>query len=105
MKKLIPLMTLCAMFTSSCCTMRHQPYEQVSVSSSPSGAKVIIDGYPSGITPYCVAMETKNSHEIILLKEGYQTERYLLKPKVSAKKLSSNAVFPVGIALAGAGAA
>ncbi|MBA3957010.1 MAG: PEGA domain-containing protein [Parachlamydiaceae bacterium] len=57
--------------------------EYVTISSVPSGAKIIIDEQPCGETPNIVQLTRKHQHHILLVKEGYEPEQYLLKPQAN----------------------
>lgn len=103
MSKFISLLTLCSFFLTGCCTVRHQSFQPVGISSSPSGANIIINGEHCGTTPQVFEIEAKYSHEIILEKEGYQPIQYAIQSKASPARLSSNLLFPVGGGLLGAG--
>lgn len=63
----------------------------------------MIDGYDCGTTPQSVSLQSKYAHEIVLEKEGYHPQSCILEPKISKKKLGSNALLPVGFIAAGAG--
>lgn len=101
MKTTIVLTTLVSFFLTSCCSVRHQRNQMVGISSNPTGATIIVDGVPQGVTPKKVPMQRDQSHQLILMKEGYFPKEYQLQSKVSAKALSSNALFPLGFACAG----
>ncbi|MBA2369046.1 MAG: PEGA domain-containing protein [Candidatus Protochlamydia sp.] len=102
--KIIYFIITYSLFLTSCSTIRHQHPETVYVSSHPPGANVIIDGYDCGTTPQSVALQPKYAHEIVLEKAGYQPHFCVLEPKISKKKIGSNALLPVGFAAVGAGA-
>jgi len=104
MKKIILAMTLSSLVATSCSTVRSQTYEKIMVSSNPIGASINIDGYACGPTPQVIEVDTKNTHRITLEMEGYHARDYLLKPTLSVRKLSSNALFPICCAAIGAGA-
>ena len=103
MSKFISLLTLCSFFLTGCCTVRHQPFQPIGISSNPSGANIIINGELCGTTPQILEMDAKYSHEIILEKDGYQPMHYTIQSKASPMRLSSNLLFPVGGGLLGAG--
>lgn len=103
MNKSIILLTLCSFLMTSCCTVRYSKYQQVDVASDPSGALIRVDGTPQGFTPQKLSLERSRPHKLILEKEGYRTELLHLYSRTSPKKLSSNALIPLGAAVVGTG--
>ncbi len=103
MNKLICLITLGCFFLTGCCTIRQQPFQMVEVTSRPSGANVFVDGNYIGITPQNVKMERKVGHSVILEKEGYQQQNFLLLSEVNPMSLGSNLLLPLVGAGIGAG--
>jgi len=77
----------------------------VNVSSTPSGASIVLNGNLKGVTPLALSMNPKHSHHIVLEKEGYQPKYYTIKSNINAMKLGSNALIPLGTGLAAAVAA
>jgi hypothetical protein len=47
---------------------------QMTIRSQPEGAKVIIDSQEMGVTPYTFPFTYYGTRQIILQKEGYQTQ-------------------------------
>jgi|GEM_PF-3408475 len=103
MNKFIYLIIISCFFLTGCCTIKRQSYQLVNISSNPSGANIILDGHFEGVTPQTLNMEVKKSHHVTLEKEGYQTQEFYLKSKVSLLKLSSNFIFPLTGFVAGTG--
>lgn len=64
---------------------------QLSVTSTPSGAQVQIDGHadPSWVTPYNVATLAPGSHTVVISKPGYGTETRTLNLTSATKALLS----------------
>lgn len=58
--------------SSGCATIMKGTTQKISVSSHPSGANVLADGSPCGITPCSVELKRKDDHVIIVRKEGYE---------------------------------
>lgn len=81
---------------SSCGTIRQQPYEKVNIQSNPVGAHITIDGYSCGVTPAEVELDSRYSHSVVVEKEYFPTQKYILKSKQSMKKMVSNLLFPIG---------
>jgi hypothetical protein len=74
--------TLCFLLTGcgSICRGRTQ---DVQITSNPSCAAIYVDNVPYGETPQIVQLSRKNEHHIVLIKEGFNSECYSLKPKLS----------------------
>jgi len=64
---------------------------QLSVTSTPSGAQVQIDGHadPSWVTPYNVATLAPGTHTVVISKPGYGTETRTLNLTSATKALLS----------------
>jgi hypothetical protein len=95
MNKLITLITILSFALTSCNSVKAQRNQTVIISSHPEGAQIVIDGFDCGTTPTTVGLNPKYQHAITLEKEGYYPETYILKSKVSGKKLSNNLSFPI----------
>lgn len=66
-----------------CGTIIHGTTQQVGVSSSPSGADVVVDGVDQGSTPVTVDLSRKDKHTIKLSLNGYQPHEMIINRKVS----------------------
>lgn len=66
-----------------CCSIIHQTMQEVSISSQPTSAQVIIDAEQRGETPLVVELKRKNSHTIRVELEGYEPHEIALTRKVS----------------------
>ncbi len=65
-------LAIVGMMTSGCATIVHLcSSEELSVSSVPSGAKVVIDGTERGVTPLATQVERKKDHAVVLTKDGF----------------------------------
>lgn len=100
-KLICALMVSCVSLTS-CCTVSRGRFEPVKISSAPGDAHITIDGYACGSTPQIFELTRKDAHEIILEKEGYEPQRFILKSTMSPS-ICGNALFPVGGTAIGAG--
>ncbi len=83
MKK-ITILLLIAGFISSCQTIARGSKEKISINTTPGGAKVIIDGSESGITPLSINLSRCIDHNIIFEKNGYKDTHFLLTRKWDA---------------------
>jgi hypothetical protein len=73
MKKLLPAAVLCPLLIlSGCCTIINGSKQQVSVSSTPTGAKVLVDGNEVGLTPFIATLTRKDTHTLKIEMDGYQ---------------------------------
>jgi hypothetical protein len=79
-----------AMFSSGCATLFSGTSEEVTFTSEPSDARVLIDGDEIGSTPlsYELDRQTFRRSEVVMQKRGYVSERFPLK-----KTLNTTALF------------
>jgi len=82
-----------------CGTIIHGTTQQVGVSSSPSGAEVVVDGVDQGSTPVTVDLSRKDKHTVKLSLDGYQPYEMIINRKVSGW-VAGNIIFGGLIGLA-----
>ncbi len=100
-KKILHNATLFFMLAiTSCCTIINGSTQQLSVSSTPTAAKVTIDGQDLGYTPFIATLKRKNNHTVKVELEGYLPYEISLSRKVDGW-LAGNIVFGglIGIAI------
>jgi hypothetical protein len=69
---------------SGCATIVHLgSNEELSVSSDPSGATVVIDGTERGVTPLATKVERKKDHAVVLTKEGFEENQSRVESHIS----------------------
>lgn len=68
---LAPLVGLLPAALAACATIMHGTTQEVSVASSPTGAKVTVDGKEVGQTPVVADLKRKDQHTIRLDLDGY----------------------------------
>lgn len=56
---------------SSCATIMNGSTQKIGISSSPTGANVIVDNQPRGITPLFVDLKRKDTHLVRMEKPGF----------------------------------
>ena len=56
----------------ACATIMQSASQEISVSSTPTGAKVLVDGTDMGKTPYVASLKRKDKHVIRIELDGYQ---------------------------------
>lgn len=66
-----------------CGSIVHGTTQQVSLSSSPMGASITVNGRPLGTTPAAVDLQRKDSHVIRIELDGYQPYEVALTRSVS----------------------
>lgn len=73
MKNLIKLFSIIvlSLILSSCATIFSGSHDDVTFSSTPPGAKVIIDGKEFGKTPITLIMETDESYNVDFILDDY----------------------------------
>jgi hypothetical protein len=57
---------------AACATIMQGTSQEISIGSSPTGARVIVDGTEAGRTPYVARLKRKDKHVIRLELEGYK---------------------------------
>ncbi|MCE5318519.1 MAG: PEGA domain-containing protein [Parachlamydia sp.] len=76
-------MLLSCISLTSCASILRGTTQRVAITSEPSEAEITIDGKCYGHTPQIVTLKRKRAHEVIMAKEGYQTQHIHLEPEVS----------------------
>ena len=88
-----------AVFLSACATIMQGTTQQVSISSSPTGAKVTIDQREFGSTPVIADLKRKDNHVVQITMDGYEPYQVSLSRGVSGW-VAGNIVFGGIIGLA-----
>ncbi len=86
MKKIIAggvTMTMLGILIAGCCSIIHGTNHEIGVSSSPSRAKIVVNGQQMGFTPMTLDLKRKGSHKITIEMEGYQPYEMTLTKGVS----------------------
>ena len=71
-KLLIAVVALVALATGGCATMFTGSTQQLTVSSQPPGARVMLNGVYSGVTPVALLLKTEHDYVLTLQREGYR---------------------------------
>lgn len=79
----ISFMLLSCISLTSCASILRGTTQRVAITSEPSEAEITINGKCYGHSPQIVSLKRKRAHEVIVAKEGYQTEHIHLEPEVS----------------------
>ena len=61
------------LLAGGCATITRGSTQDVSISSTPAGASVFVDGEHKGITPTTVKMKRSNDHTVQISMEGHET--------------------------------
>ena len=69
---MIALAVVWGAFGVGCATMFTGSAQQVTVSSQPPGARVIVNGGYSGVTPVALLLKTERDYTVTLQREGFQ---------------------------------
>jgi hypothetical protein len=72
-----------AIVLAGCCSIIHGTRQEIGVSSSPTGAKVFVNGSQIGTTPAILDLKRNGSHQIRLELDGYQPYEMILTKSVS----------------------
>src|SRR5258708_30384308 len=67
----------------ACATIMHGSSQSVSIASQPTGASVMIDKQPAGVTPVAAKLKRKDMHHIAIKMDGYQPFEMVTTRKVS----------------------
>jgi hypothetical protein len=81
--KVIVLIMSLAVLAWSCATIMHGTSQKIGISSSPSGAKVIVDNADFGATPTFAELKRGDDHIVKISLEGYQTAELTITKSVS----------------------
>ncbi|MSU72587.1 MAG: PEGA domain-containing protein [Opitutus sp.] len=68
-----PSLIICS-FSTGCATIVKGTTQEIPVSSDPTGARVNVDGSPSGTTPATLTLSRKTNHMVTFEKEGFSPE-------------------------------
>ena len=67
------LFTACGgLLVAACATIMQGSPQEVSIASTPTGARLFLDGVESGKTPFVASLKRKDKHVIRIELEGYQ---------------------------------
>jgi hypothetical protein len=72
-----------ALALSACASIMHGTSQDIGISSSPTGAKVMIDNQQGANTPYVAKLSRKDNHIVKIDLDGYQPAELTLTKSVS----------------------
>ena len=97
------LLTLClAAPLSGCGYLLHGGKQEITFDSKPPGATVRLDNAMQFVTPYTLAITRSTNHQATFEKEGYESQRVLIKHDfLVGHSIVGNILplFPVGLAI------
>ena len=67
-----------------CASVVNSPKQTVSFNSTPSGAKVYLDGVQVGTTPYVCEIKRGRCPEVVFKKDGYVPEKHKMTDSLDA---------------------
>lgn len=70
---------------TGCAALFNQKKVVAPVISTPSGAKVYVDGVYKGLTPLHVELSNDENHILTFSKDGYKDQSFAIKKKIGAK--------------------
>src|SRR5205085_4482 len=78
-------LVLCAVSGTGCATIATGGggSQTVTVTSTPPGASVLVDGQPQGVTPATVSLSRKSEHTVELAAAGYEPARLTVTKKLN----------------------
>lgn len=68
---------------SSCATIVNTTTQEVEIKTTPSNAKITIDGKKYGTTPQRINLERKNNHVVKIDLDGYESYETQITRKIS----------------------
>jgi hypothetical protein len=78
----------------------HGPVASIALSSTPAGARVLINSAFRGFTPVFIDLSRKKDYEVALLLDGYEPYSFSIKHKIDyAGWIIGNILFGGGIGL------
>jgi len=80
---------------TSCATLAHGTRQKVPITSSPSGAPVMIDGVRVGVTPYTADLSRTSRHRLVVGADSASQVGYELTRRPSAWLLADLLFYPV----------
>ena len=90
----LSIITLFYCLHTNCATVVSEPYQDLTIYSSPSEADIFIDGEYKGKTPTTVKVKKKkNALDIVIEKDGYDTETTIVNHKVVNPWVFGNILF------------
>lgn len=100
---LVAILIVASFLLSGCATITHGSYQQIEVSSLPSGAKVMVDSTVVGTTPLSVKLKRSKDHVISVGTTGYEEAELKVTNHVTGEvwgNLALMVIFaPVGVAI------
>lgn len=90
---------LCLPLLMGCGTIIRGTTQDVAVGTSPSRARVWVDGHYTGLTPVIMNLARKDDHTIRIELEGYEPHTVTLTKKVAGSVIGSF-ILGIGIGLA-----
>ena len=69
---LLIVFTVLIIAVNGCATIMQGSSQEMSISSSPTGAKVLVDGAELGTTPYTASLKRKDKHVVRIEMDTYQ---------------------------------
>jgi hypothetical protein len=83
------------LLATGCATIVRGTHQTVAIRSNPSGATVFVDG-KTYTTPAQLDLARRQSHGVVLTKEGYRTIQFQLEPQWDGTSLVGNLILPGG---------
>lgn len=77
------LVACVVVLTAGCASIMHGTTQKVGISSQPTGANVMIDNMPLGITPVFADLKRSSEHVVTIEMAGYQKTQLTITKKVS----------------------
>jgi hypothetical protein len=93
-RKVLILLLLSIFFTyTGCATLFSGGHDEISLSSEPIGAKVLVNGMNRGKTPIMLNLKKGKEYQIEFVKEGFETRNLTLSYSLGAGWLILDILF------------
>lgn len=79
----LTLPSILALTLTSCATIVDGTTQVVSFNSNPSGAEIVLNGVPIGVTPFTSQIERGENKVVLVKKEGYDDQQVMLSTKLN----------------------
>jgi hypothetical protein len=81
------LILLLLVAVNGCATIIHGTTQDISVTTDPAGADLLVDGREHFKSPATITMKRKDDHTVEISREGYKSEKIDVKGVISAAVL------------------
>lgn len=96
--QMLAVVLCCTVVFPGCATLHHGGRQPIHITSSPSGASVVIDSTTHGVTPLTAKLRRGKNHVIMIRKDGYHSYQSELGKRINGWYWA-NVLFLIGFAI------